>query len=96
MRALLLAAKVSVLAGIVVAITGVARVVGEGIETGSWNTGWLVGWILLGALPFVGGTLTGQAVRGPDDQGLKSVAVVTTLLGVLVVSVWFLDGMSRQ
>lgn len=96
MRALLLAARFSILAGIIVGITGVAQVVAEGTESGRWEPGWAIGWVVLGALPYLGGTLTGRAVRGPGGRGLKAVGVVTTLLGVIAVTIWVLEGMSRR
>lgn len=96
MKTLLLTARIAILAGLVVAITGLAQVVAEGMQTGAWEPARAVGWMVLGALPYVGGTLTGQALRGPGDKGLKAVCVVTTLFGVLAVAVWLLDGASRR
>lgn len=96
MKAMLLAARFAIFAGIIVGIVGAARVIGDGLETGSWQPAWILGWVVLGAMPYVGGTLTGRAMRGPGHQGLVTVALVTTLLGVAAVTIWVLDGMSRR
>lgn len=96
MRALVVAARLAILASVVVGIIGLSQVVGRGIETGEWEPALAVGWMMLGALPYVAGTLTGQALRGPGDEGLKAVCVVTTSFGVLAVALWILDGISRR
>lgn len=96
MKTLLLAARLAVLAGVIVAITGVGQVIAQGMETGEWEPARAIGWVVLGTLPYLGGTLTGQALRGPGDRGLKAVGIVTTLLGLVAVTIWILEGISRR
>lgn len=96
LRALVMGGRFAILAGLVAGISGVGRVIADGIRTGTWDGPQLLGWAVLGALPYLGGWITGMRVRGPGNEGLRTVALVTIALGVLVAVIWVMAGLARQ